>query len=260
MTQGTLTGRTIVVTRPREQAAGLAAGIEAAGGHALLFPLLEITPVADLSAVHAVAHCLDDYALAVFVSPNAVAYAVPALLAKRNWPAALQAAAVGPGTAQALAAAGVTRCLLPAERFDSEGLLALPELAAEKVCGQRVVIFRGDGGRELLTDVLRERGASVERVTCYHRSGPRDGFAPLEAAWARGALDGIVVSSSEALDYLLSGVSPAARARLQDTPLFVPHQRIAEIARQRGLTRIEQTGPADAGLLHGLVTYTRWTQ
>ena len=138
--------------------------------------------------------------------------------------------------------------------------LALPELAAEKVCGQRVVIFRGDGGRELLTDVLRERGASVERVTCYHRSGPRDGFAPLEAAWARGALDGIVVSSSEALDYLLSGVSPAARARLQDTPLFVPHQRIAEIARQRGLTRIEQTGPADAGLLHGLVTYTRWTQ
>jgi len=122
-----------------------------------------------------------------------------------------------PGTAQALAAAGVTRCLLPAERFDSEGLLALPELAAEKVCGQRVVIFRGDGGRELLTDVLRERGASVERVTCYHRSGPRDGFAPLEAAWARGALDGIVVSSSEAWTTCSAGCRqrrvPACRTR-----------------------------------------------
>lgn len=260
MNPGALSGRTIVVTRPREQAGALAAGIEAAGGHALLFPLLEIAPVADLSAVRAVAERLDDYAFAVFVSPNAVTHALPALLAQRVWPVDLQAAAVGPSTAQTLADAGIANCLLPQDRFDSEGLLALPQLASENVAGKRVVIFRGDGGRELLSETLMQRGASVERVTCYHRSGPRNGFAPLVDAWAADRLDAIVVSSSEALAYLVDGLAADDRARLQETPLFVPHRRIADIARQRGLTRIELTGPADAGLLHALVTYTRWSQ
>lgn len=259
MNTGALAGRTIAVTRPREQAGALAAAIEAAGGAALLFPLLEIAPVDDLSAVQAVAAHLEDYDFAVFVSPNAVAHALPALLADRGWPAPLQAAAVGPGTARALSEAGIPGCLLPQDRFDSEGLLALPALAAEKVRGRRVVIFRGDGGRELLTEVLQQRGASVERVTCYRRSGPRGGFAPLCAAWEQGRLDAIVVSSSEALHYLVDGLSAEARAKLQETPLFVPHLRIAEIARQRGLTRIELTGPADAGLLRGLTTYGGWS-
>lgn len=259
MTPGALNKRTIVVTRPREQAGALAAGIEAAGGHALLFPLLEIAPLADLSTVRAVAERLDDYAFAVFVSPNAVTHTLPTLLAQRAWPPGLHAAAVGPSTAQTLAAAGITHCLLPQERFDSEGLLALPQLAAENVAGKRVVIFRGDGGRELLTDQLRARGAVVEWVTCYHRSGPRAGFAALEKAWADGQIDAIIVSSSEALTYLVTGLNPAARAHLHNTTLFVPHQRIADIARRHGLTRIELTGPADAGLLQALLTYPGWT-
>lgn len=252
---GPLAGRCIVVTRPREQAATLADAICAAGGEVLRFPLLEIAPADDPASLKAAAQQLSDYTLAVFVSPNAVAHALPVLLACQPWPANLRPAAVGPGTANVLAEQGIPGCLLPAQRFDSEGLLALPELAAEAMAGQRVVIFRGDGGRELLADTLRERGASVDCVTCYRRSGPTHGYAPLFDAWQAGRLDAIVVSSSEGLRYLVDGLGASGRQWLEATPLFVPHARIAEIAAELGLTRVELTGATDRGLLDGLLAY-----
>jgi len=255
MDSGALAGRTIVVTRPRDQAAPLAAMIAAAGGTALLFPLLEISPVDDHCQLAAAASRLADYRLAVFVSPNAVTYALPTLLAAGDWPPSLIPAAVGPGTVRALQDAGVTGCIAPRERFDSEGLLALPEFAAPEVLDRRVVIFRGDGGRELLADTLRQRGATVDTVTCYRRSGPAGGFASLLDAWRDGRLDALVVSSSEALRYLVDGLPPEAHAYLRQTPLFVPHARIAENARALGLGRIVLTEAADSGLIRGLLAY-----
>lgn len=255
MTTGPLAGRTIVVTRPRAQAAPLAKMIAAGGGNALLFPLLEIAPAGDTAALTSAAGRLADYSLAVFVSPNAVAHALPLLLADRPWPAHLQPLAVGPGTVRALAEEGVPNCLAPAERFDSEGLLALPELVAERLAGRRVAIFRGDGGRELLADTLRERGAIVDCITCYRRSGPAAGFDQLLDAWRDGRLDAIVVSSSEGLRYLVDGLSAEGRDFLRQTPLFVPHERIAGIARELGLNRVELTEAADSGLIQGLLAY-----
>lgn len=252
---GPLAGRTVVVTRPRAQAAPLAKMIAAAGGNALLFPLLEIAPAADHGELEAAAGRLDDYDLAIFVSPNAVAHALPTLLAERAWPARLATAAVGPGTAKALADEGIPGCLVPAERFDSEGLLALPDFAGERIGGRRVAIFRGDGGRELLADTLRERGAQVDCITCYRRSGPAAGFGQLLEAWRAGRLDAIVVSSSEGLRYLVAGLDEAGRERLRQTPLFVPHERIAGIARELGLARVELTEAADSGLIRGLLAY-----
>lgn len=255
MSTGPLAGRTIVVTRPRAQAAPLAKMIAADGGNALLFPLLEIAPAAETAALASAAERLADYSLAVFVSPNAVAHALPLLLADRPWPAQLQPLAVGPGTVRALAEEGVPGCLAPAERFDSEGLLALPELAGERVAGRRVAIFRGDGGRELLADTLRARGAIVDCITCYRRSGPAVGFDQLLDAWRDGRLDAIVVSSSEGLRYLVAGLSAEGREFLRQTPLFVPHERIAGIARELGLDRVELTEAADSGLIQGLLAY-----
>lgn len=255
MSATVLAGRHIVVTRPEAQAAPLARMIEAAGGVAIRFPLLQIAPVNDPAALFAARDRLDDFSFAVFVSPNAVAYALPILLAGRSWPAHLQALAVGPGTVKALAEAGVHGCLAPVERFDSEGLLALPELAAEYLLGRQVVIFRGDGGRELLADTCRERGAEVVCVTCYQRRGPAQGFLPLIDAWKNGRLDAIVVSSSEGLAYLLEGLDAAGWDYLRQTPLFVPHARIADLARVAGLKKIELTVGADAGLFEGLLAY-----
>lgn len=252
---GPLLGRTIVVTRPQAQAAPLAEAIAADGGTPLLFPLLEIAPVDDPKPLAEAARHLTDYALAVFISPNAVDYALPVLLAGRPWPGGLTPAAVGQGTVKALAVRGVSGCIAPTERFDSEGLLALPELAAERVCGQRVAIFRGDGGRELLADTLRERGATVDCIPCYRRSGPPNGAAPLLVAWRAGQLDAMAVSSSEGLRYLVDLLDGEGRNFLQRTPLFVPHARIAESARTLGLSNIVLTEGADAGLLAGLRAY-----
>ena len=252
---GPLAGKTIVVTRPRAQAGPLAAAIAAQGGQPLIFPLLEIAPAADPQPLAAAVARLADYAVAVFISPNAVDYSLPAILAHGAWPADLLPAAVGQGTVRALVAHGVTGCIAPSERFDSEALLALPELAGERVAGRRVAIFRGDGGRELLADTLRERGAEVDCIACYRRSGPPGGGAPLLAAWRAGRLAALTVSSSEGLRHLVDLLDTEGRAWLQKTPVFVPHARIAENARASGLRKIILTDAADAGILAGLLAY-----
>ena len=252
---GPLAGRTIVVTRPLAQAVPLADAIATAGGIPLIFPLLEISPASDPQPLAEAISRLADFALAIFISPNAVDYALPAILARGPWPAALLPAAVGQGTVKALAGHGVNGCVAPTERFDSETLLSLPELAAEKVRGQRIAIFRGDGGRELLAETLRQRGATVDCVTCYQRSGPANGALPLLAAWRAGQLAALTVSSSEGLRYLVDLLDAEGRAFLQKTPLFVPHARIAENARALGLSNILLTAAADAGILAGLVAY-----
>ena len=94
MRPGPLAGRTVVVTRPRGQADGLAGAIAAAGGTALLFPLLEISPADDPRPLAEAVDRLADTAVAVFVSPNAVDHALPAILARGPWPAGLLPAAV----------------------------------------------------------------------------------------------------------------------------------------------------------------------
>lgn len=254
-----LAGRTIAVTRPAAQAGPLAEAIRQAGGTPLLYPLLEILPAADTAPLLAAATTLDEACLAVFVSPNAVDHALPAILEHGDWPAGVVPAGVGQGTLRALSAHGVGSGIAPRERFDSEALLELPELAAARVAGRRVVIFRGDGGRELLADTLRERGARVDCVACYRRRGPADGAAPLLAAWRAGTLDALTVSSSEGLRYLAELLDGEGLARLGETPLFVPHARIAETCRALGLNRVILTGPADDGLLAGLKAYN-WSQ
>ena len=252
---GPLAGRTIVVTRPQAQAAPLAGAIVAAGGKPLIFPLLEISPAIDQQPLAEAAERLGSYVLAVFISPNAADHALPVLLAQQAWPESLTPAAVGQGTVKVLAERGIPGCIAPTERFDSEALLELPALAAERIKGKRIAIFRGDGGRELLADTLRERGATVDCITCYRRSGPSDGVAPLMAAWRAGQLDALTVSSSEGLRYLLDLLDAEGREYLQKTPIFVPHARIAENARALGLSNIILTEAADAGILAGLRAY-----
>jgi uroporphyrinogen-III synthase len=250
-----LAGRTIVVTRPRAQAGALADAIHAAGGEAFVFPLLEIGPAPDPAPLAAAVDRLADYAFAVFVSPNAVDHCLPAILARGPWPAGLTPVAVGQGTVRALAAHGVHGTVVPSERFDSEALLEQPELAAGRVAGRRVVIFRGDGGRELLGDTLTARGATVDRVPCYARSAPAEGATPLLARWHEGGIDAFTVSSSEGLRHLVDMLDADARTRLAATPVFVPHARIAENAAALGLIRVILTAPADAGIIEGLCTY-----
>lgn len=250
----TLAGRRILVTRPAAQAGTLVAAIAENGGDALCFPLLAIGPADDRQPLEQAIESLNDYALAIFISPNAVDFSVPEILARCRWPATLRVAAIGQGTARALKVHGIGDVIVPAERFESEALLEMPPLAADNVAGRRILILRGNGGRELLAETLTARGAQVDCVACYRRSPPPSA-EPLQSWLRTGRLDAATVSASEGLRHLPDLLAAEDLARFADLPLFVPHPRIARAAAELGMQRVVTTAPADAGIIAGLCAY-----
>ncbi|MBI5908987.1 MAG: uroporphyrinogen-III synthase [Betaproteobacteria bacterium] len=253
MSPPALAGRRVVVTRPAGQTAHLAALIRAAGGEPVLFPALEILDAENLQPLAALVERLEAFDLAIFVSANAVDKALALVQARRAWPAGLRVATVGRGSERALERHGFAAVIAPGERFDSEALLALPEL--KDVAGKRVVIFRGDGGRELLGDTLAARGATVEYAECYRRSRPKADTALLLALWQQRQLDAFTVTSSEGLTNLHDMLGEAGRQCLKNTPLYAPHERIAAAARALGVQTVVLTGPGDEGLVAGLAAF-----
>ncbi|HKY02197.1 MAG TPA: uroporphyrinogen-III synthase [Burkholderiales bacterium] len=245
-----LKGLRVVLTRPQGQNEGLAEAIRAAGGTPIIFPVLAISDPEDTVSLLARLRELATYDLAIFISPNATHRAMALIRTQGGWPAGLSAATVGPASAQALRDYGVTRVLVPTGSFDSEHLLALPEL--QSMQGKRVLIFRGQGGRELLAETLRARGAHVDYAECYRRVLPDIDPQPLRDAGALGAIDAIVATSSEGLRNLHAMLGPQAQSWLFPTPLFLPHARIAEEARKLGHSQIVATAPGDDGLLSAL--------
>lgn len=239
----------VLVTRPAAQATGLVARLRALGARPLSFPALAILPPSDPEALRAALDGLEGYDLAIFISPSAVEWGLDAV---GQWPGHVAVAAVGQGTAAALASRGVVAVASPAEGADSEHLLALPIFA--NMTGRRVLIFRGEGGRELLADTLRARGALVDYAECYRRGLPAADPAPLLAALGGGELQAVSVFSGETLDNLLDMLGEAAPA-LFPLPLFAPHARIADHARELGFATAVATAPGESGLIAGLVEY-----
>jgi uroporphyrinogen-III synthase len=247
--------RTVVVTRPRAQADSLARAIASLGRRAVVLPLLDIAPLDDTSALQAALARLPSYALVAFVSPNAVD-AVFAHLAA--WPAGVPVAVVGEGSRLALARHGVTsdnttiHCPPDPANSDSEHLLASLDLASLR--GKRVLIVRGESGRELMADTFRAAGALVELVAAYRRSVPRlDPALAAQLAVLLAQPNDWIITSSEALRGLASLVRELdpvdGPARLREQHLIVPHTRIAETARALACNRITLTGSGDARLL-----------
>jgi uroporphyrinogen-III synthase len=249
---GALAGRGIVVTRPARQAGRLAQLLQAQGGNALVFPAIEIMPAGDPRPLAAVIARLDEFDLAVFVSPNAVEHAFAAVRAMRDFPSGLAVAAIGGGTVAALKRAGRTSIIAPA-RFDSESLLDLPEL--RDIAGRKVIVFRGEGGRELLADTLRARGATVQYAECYRRTRPEIDPAPLLAAWAQGRVHAVTVTSSEGLHNFRAMIGASGERWLARTPLFAPHPRIAQAGRDAGIASVVLTPQGDEGLVQALCAW-----
>jgi uroporphyrinogen III methyltransferase / synthase len=264
---------TVVITRPSGQSGTLGSQLAARGIATFDFPLISIEAVRDDAPLREALSALDRYALVVFVSPNAVdrAFAVYGPISS-IWPHALPVAVVGPASVAALARHGVAspahRVISPAgaadeepARFDSESLYAAleTELGPDALAGKRVLIVRGDGGREWLADRLREAGAEVEAVAAYRRVVPE----PSIAAWARvhallaGASHAWLVTSSEGvrnLDELAREHLTAGEiAELHHAPLVAPHPRIAETARGVGFDRITVSGAGDERIVETLL-------
>ncbi|KFI06477.1 uroporphyrinogen-III synthase [Massilia sp. BSC265] len=253
-----MTERAVVITRPRAQAEPLAQAVRARGRRAVVLPLLEIAPLDDTSLLRAALAELPSYALVAFVSPNAIDAAFQHL---DGWPASVPIGVVGEGSRAALARHGITgdnatiHCPPDAASSDSEHLLASLDLSA--FAGRRVLIVRGESGRELMADTLRAAGAQVDTVAAYRRSVP-----PLTEALAveLGALlaqpNDWIITSSEALRGLAGLVRQldpdTGIDRLRVQHLIVPHARIAETARSLRCDRITLTGSGDARLVAAL--------
>lgn len=249
-----LAGRGILVTRPAEQAEGLAGRIGELGGRPILFPTIEIAAPTDAAALSHGIGGLAAYRLAIFVSPTSVERAWPLILERHGgWPPGVTAGAVGQATARSLARCGVRGVLAATDGADSESLLALPELADLR--GGKVLIVRGEGGRELLADTLRARGATVDYAECYRRLRPAVDAAPLLGLWRDGGVAAVTVTSREVFANLVAMLGEAGAALLRTTPLFAPHERIAAAAREWGVTEAVATPPGDAGLVSGLADW-----
>lgn len=230
-----LQGVTVVITRPEHQAQSLRTAIEAAGGRVILFPVLDIAPPQDPAAALALIQRIAEFDLAIFISPNAVEYGLRELARVGGIPSSLKIAAVGAGTARALAAAGHPVQLFPKSESNSEALLALDEL--HQVVGKQIIIFRGEGGREHLADTLRTRGAHVEYAEVYRRVKPNVDPGPVLDAWAKNRLDAVVITSNESLQNFFDLIGAAGLQHLRNTQLLVTSQRAAELAHRLGVQR-----------------------
>ena len=248
MTTKTLAGLGIAITRPIDQAKKLSALITEAGGTPISFPLIAITPLKDYSQFEAVINEIETYDWAIFISSNAVQNGMPRLVnagTQKN----LNFAAIGPVTASELESFGIKHVLIPNGHFDSESLLTLPEMT--DVTGKKILIFRGVGGRDVLAETLKARGAQVAFAECYQRINPQTNSDLLTQLYAEKKLHGIVVTSSEAIRNLLDLAGNADW--LNNVTLFVNHARIAELPKQLGLKVVVANAAGDESMLSKLI-------
>ncbi len=261
-----LLGREVLLTRPREQAEPLAAAIAAAGGVALRFPTLVIEPMVECAALDAALRRLHAFDLVVFVSANAAQQAHARCLALGLPGLTLLRCAAAPGhaTATLLGALGVTKVIMPAARFDSDGLIAAIDESGIRLASGLILRgadASGDGaagsGREQLAEWLVARGVEVEVVASYRRVARQLAAGEIDSLLARRAPDALVVTSSEVGQQLMQLLGDRGRAWLASAPVFVPHERIADCMRALGLSNLHVTPGGDAGIMDRLSAHFR---
>ncbi|MEI4981806.1 uroporphyrinogen-III synthase [Aeromonas caviae] len=220
-----------LVVRPAAQANQLVQMLRQLGHAPLCCPLLETRPGCDLPHL---GDMLREADLVIAVSMHAVHFAHYFLLQTgQTWPH-IDYFAVGQASADAFAEVGI-QALCPADPR-SEGLLALPAL--QGVSGRRVLILRGNDGRDLIARTLASRGALVHYCATYERHYPDlDGDA-LTRHWQAARLDSLLITSGELLQRLLALVPGPQHPWLYDRLLVVPSPRVAEMAEGAGFTRI----------------------
>ena len=228
MSDPLLKGVGVLVTRPEHQAEELSSAIEDAGGEAIRFPVIDIEPH-DSVEVNRYLDALPASDITIFISTNAVIYGLPYANGDDT-----VIAAIGPGTKSAIESAGRRVDIFPAEGFDSEHLLATLEL--QDVAGKNIRIIRGDPGRELLADTLRDRGATVDYLPVYRRltrNYSPNLLAGLEHRWRDGQIHCVIAMSVDSLDKLLEILPVGCRELLADTPLITPSARVLQTASDR---------------------------
>ncbi len=230
-----LASQRVLVTRPRDQAAALIAELHQAGAEVLHRPTLEIQSVeADTSALESVPHWI------VWTSPNAVKHGLPLLDESLLQSARL--AAVGPGTAAVLTDAGLDVDVAPITGGGAEDLLAEPRFAPK--AGERVLIIRGEGGRQRLQQAMTRAGIELAEMAVYRRCRPVGGL-DIPADWLTRPLGFTIITSGSGLEHLLGMAGQAALEWVQNSQLVTVSERIARLARDAGFARTRVASGAD---------------
>lgn len=228
-----LAGQRVLITRPREQAAALAEGLEALGARPVVFPTVEILPLEDGAALDEAVRGLPAQDWLVFTSANGVRHFLArceALGCMDNLHR-LDLAAIGPQTARSLEDRGLSVSLVP-EEYRAEGILSA--LAPDRVRGQRFLLARVAGARDLLPETLRRWGATVTVVEAYRNEPVRHGARRLARILRQ--VDWVTFTSPSTVNALVDLLEAAS------TETRTPGIRVAcigpitaDAARERGL-------------------------
>jgi len=250
-----LYGRRVLVTRPAAQAKTLCRLIREQDGEAIELPAIDIRPPENTADVEERLARIETYDLGIFVSRNAVIWTKKLLGDNRYLLGEIPLLAIGEGTANELSRAGFDNVEHVAGRSDSEALLQLPVLQEKSVRDKNILVFRGEDGREVLTETLRKRGASVDYAEVYRRVVPVYSAAEINRAFGPKAPDIVVVTSSEGLKNLLGMLSSEWRERLLKSQLVTIGDRIAELTREEGFqnTPVVAEHATDEGLLAAIL-------
>jgi len=230
-----LAGNRVLVTRPVAQAKGLIKAIEAQAGVAIPCPVLAIEVLPETAANKQKIIDLDRYDALIVISRNAAQMGLARI--ENYWPqlpAHLRWFAVGKSTAACLESEGISPHV-PVAGFNSEALLELPEL--QQLSGRRILILKGEGGRELLENSLSERGAAVETLALYQRAAVSYSKPQLQTLFADGKPDALIATSVDVLKAMDKLLIPTLENRFE-LPLVVASERISDAAKQLGYRRI----------------------
>ena len=231
---------TVLVTRPGEQGQELCSLLIKHGIKAIHHPLIAISSTPDRKAW--LQH-IDNVSIIIAISQHAVQYAEQILINhNKSWPQRIIYLAVGQKTAHYLSICTQQKVHYPQQFSDSEHLLQLPEL--KHVKKQNVLILRGNGGRELIKDELTKRGAKVHYGETYKREYVPFDPASCVSEWENQQVSQIVITSSEQLTYLCDPLTSKQLAWLNQRELYLPSQRVAKLARQRGFSQVRCIGSA----------------
>jgi len=201
--------------------------------------------------------------MVIFLSANTLFYCYDIL--SKAWQEISQQSnrpkivAIGAATQKALQQAGLPVDLLPRDRFNSEGLLALPELQRIQVANQKVLIIAGKSGRTLLSNTLKERGAVVSKVDAYCRTQPKGLSNTVIDHFNKRLIDIVVCTSNESLSNLFAILPPNLQTTLIDIQLLGVSKRINPLAQQLGLTKVPliADNASDDAIINALKLFQR---
>ena len=218
-----LTSIRALVTRPQIQAQALAEAIQIRQGQAWTLPMLAIVPVTENQQMRNTLLALDQFNKVIVTSHHAALFGLE--LIDQYWPQLpfhLQWHAIGSKTACTLANYDVDT-ETPPKGVDSESLLAMDSLT--HVDSEKILIIKGKGGRSLLEETLRTRGATVECLETYQRQAPEYPENTLPNLLEKQKINVILCASGETVENLLKQLP---ENQINDLSLIVPSQRVAD--------------------------------